>query len=407
MNPDPRAWLFSLEHLGVKLGLEQMTKLLTALGNPHHRFPSVLVAGTNGKGSVTAMVDTALIAAGYRTGRYTSPHLERLEERFVVSGREVSAADLDSALTRVREAVAGLTAVGEFATPPTFFECTTAAAFRLFARTSVDVAAVEVGLGGRLDATNVLEPLACAITTIDFDHQAQLGTTIASIAGEKAGIIKPGTPVVVGRLSTEADAVVARHAERIGAPLIRAHERTQLPEDLLPGLAGEHQRDNAIVALALLEVLATCGFNISEAARREGIAEVRWPGRLERFTYEGRDVLLDAAHNPAGAKALAAFVGDTGWTGAALVFAAMQDKDARGMLSALAPVAGHIVCTTAPTERAARAGDLAQLALECGAAAVEVIEEPAAALDRACALSDRVMVAGSMFLIGPLRGILR
>ena len=407
MNPDPRAWLFGLERLGVKLGLEQMTKLMTALGNPHHRFPSVLVAGTNGKGSVTAMVDAAMIAAGYRTGRYTSPHLERLEERFVMNGQEASAADLDAALIRVRQAVENLIAVGEFVTPPTFFECTTAAAFRLFARANVDVAAVEVGLGGRLDATNVLEPLVCAITTIDFDHQAQLGTTIEAIAAEKAGIIKPGTPVVVGRLSAEADAVVARHAERIGAPLIRAHEQTRLPEDLLPGLPGAHQRDNAVVALALLEVLATCGFAISETARREGVTDVRWPGRLERFTYQGRDVLLDAAHNPAGAKALAAFIGDTGWMGAALVFAAMHDKDARGMLSALAPVAGHIVCTTAPTERAAPAGDLAQLALECGASAVEVVEEPAAALDRACALSDRVVVAGSMFLIGPLRGILR
>jgi dihydrofolate synthase/folylpolyglutamate synthase len=253
----------------------------------------------------------------------------------------------------------------------------------------------------------VLEPLDCAITTIDFDHQAQLGTTIESIAAEKAGIIKPGTPVVIGRLPAEADAVVARHAERVGAPLVRAHERTQLPPDLLPGLAGAHQRDNAIVALALLETLTTCGFSISDAARREGIADVRWPGRLERFTYEARDVLLDAAHNPAGAQALAAFMGDTGWMGAALVFAAMHDKDARGMLAALAPVAGHIVCTTARTERAASAGDLAQLALECGASAVEVVEDPAAALDRACALSDRVVVAGSMFLIGPLRGILR
>ena len=407
MNADPRAWLLSLEHLGVKLGLEQMTKLMTALGNPHHRFPSVLVAGTNGKGSVTAMVDAALIAAGYRTGRYTSPHLERLEERFAIGGRDTSGADLDAALTRVRQAVENLTAVGEFATPPTFFECATAAAFRLFATASVDVATVEVGLGGRLDATNVLEPLVCAITTIDFDHQAQLGTTIESIAAEKAGIIKPGTPVVVGRLPPEADAVVAGHAGRTGAPLIRAHERTRLPSDLLPGLAGTHQRDNAIVAWAVLETLTTCGFNISDAARREGITDVRWPGRLERFTYEGRDVLLDAAHNPAGARALAAYVGDTGWMGAALVFGAMHDKDARGMLSALAPVAGHIVCTTAPTERAARAGDLAQLALECGASAVEVVEDPAAALDRACALSDRIVAAGSMFLIGPLRGILR
>jgi dihydrofolate synthase/folylpolyglutamate synthase len=407
LSADPRSWLLGLERLGMKFGLENMTKLMTALGNPHHRFPSVLVAGTNGKGSVTAMVDTAARAAGYRSARYTSPHLERLEERFVLDGAEASADALDRAIARVREAVHALTEAGELTAPPTFFECTTAAAFRLFASARIDLAVVEVGLGGRLDATNLLEPLVCAITTVDLDHQAQLGTTIESIAAEKAGIVKPGVPVVIGRLPPAAETVVADTAARAGSALIRAHAVTSLPPGTVPALAGDHQRDNAIVALAVIDALRSAGFRIDDAARRSGIERVRWPGRLEHFTYRGCDVLVDAAHNPAGARALAAHLDATGWSDATLVFGAMADKDAGGMLAALAPCAGRVICTTAPTPRAAPAAELAAIAAAAGGAAVEIVADPVAALDHACARSPRVVVAGSIFLIGPLRGILR
>ncbi|MBA2305174.1 MAG: bifunctional folylpolyglutamate synthase/dihydrofolate synthase [Acidobacteria bacterium] len=401
------AWLFSLERLGMKFGLENMTVLMAELGEPHRRFPAVLVAGTNGKGSVTAMVDTALRAADFSSARYTSPHLVRLEERFVVNGDEVSTPVLEAALTRVRRAVEALLARGALAAPATFFECATAAAFDLFASASVDIAVLEVGLGGRLDATNVVTPLVAAITTIDFDHQAQLGSTIEAIAFEKAGIIKPGVPVVVGRLPPLADDVVARVARDMDAPLIRAHDVAALPRGVQPILAGAHQRDNAIVAIALVSVLREAGFAVGDDALRQALEGVRWPGRLELLRYGRTDVLLDAAHNPAGARALAAHLSQADWADAILVFGAMADKDARGMLAELVPVTAGIICTTAPTPRAESAETLAAIASSLDGTAVETIADPRTALERACARSRRVVVAGSMFLIGPLRGILR
>jgi dihydrofolate synthase/folylpolyglutamate synthase len=405
---DPLPWLFGLERLGMKFGLENMSRLMAEMGDPHRRFPSVLIAGTNGKGSVTALVEAALGAAGFRSARYTSPHLIRLEERFVVGGREVSTPDLEAAVDRVRGAVEALLARGGLSAPATFFECTTAAAFELFAAAKVDIAVLEVGLGGRLDATNVVAPLVCAITTIDFDHEAQLGSTLEAIAREKAGIVKPGVPVVIGRLPAAAEAVVAAAANESAAPLIRAHEAARLPGGVRLALAGGHQRDNAIVAVAVLEALRGRGFAVGEPAVREALERVRWPARLEHVRREDTEILLDAAHNPAGARALAAYLRESGWTGATLVFGAMADKDARGMLVALADVTARIICTTAPTPRAEPAPALAAIARSVdGAGPVEVVDDPTAALARACAVSQRVVVAGSMFLVGPLRGILR
>ena len=408
MNTPPLEWLFGLERLGMKFGLENMSKLMGELGNPHRRFPSVLIAGTNGKGSVTALVEAALHAANFRTARYTSPHLVRLEERFVVSGQEVGTTELELAVDGVRGAVDALLRRGELALPPTFFECATAAAFELFSRSDIEIAVIEVGLGGRLDATNVVTPLVCAITTIDFDHQALLGSSLEEIAAEKAGIIKPGVPVVIGRLPPPADAVVARAARDANARLIRAHDVAAVPAGVRPALAGSHQRDNATVAIALLNVLAERGFRVSDQAIRTAVERVRWPGRLERLDYRGSEVLFDAAHNPGGARALAVYLRESGWTDATLVFAAMADKDVPGMLEALSPVVARIICTTAASPRAASARELAGIAgSREGAPPVEIVEDPAAALDRASALSPRVVVAGSIFLIGPLRGILR
>ena len=202
----PLSFLFSLERLGMKFGLENMRTICAALDHPERSFQSVIVAGTNGKGSVTAMTSAALHAAGHRTARYTSPHLERIEERFVVGEREVPTADLEDAAAAVQATVERLVAEGELESLPTFFECATAIAFELFRRQSVDIAVVEVGLGGRLDATNVLMPMAAVITSIDFDHQDLLGETLESIAREKAGVIKPGIPVVVGPVAPGAHA---------------------------------------------------------------------------------------------------------------------------------------------------------------------------------------------------------
>jgi len=405
LTPDSIAWLFSLERLGIKLGLENMAKLMAALGGPHHRFPSVLIAGTNGKGSVTAMVDEALRAGGFRSGRYTSPHLLRIEERFVIDGREIETPALEDAVHTVRRAVDALLDRGELEAPATFFECATAAAFQLFASARVDIAVLEVGLGGRLDATNVVTPLVCAITTIDFDHQAQLGSTLRSIAAEKAGIIKPSVPVVIGRLPADAQEVIRTTAREAHAPVINADAAH--PPEIELSLPGAHQRDNALVALAILRELKPRGFAIDDRAVAHALTTVRWPGRLERFRRGDSDVLLDAAHNPAGARALADYLRESGWTDATLVFGAMADKDARGMLDVLLPVTSRIIFTTASTPRAERATALASLVPATAAKTVEIIDDPAAALSHATSTSRRVVVAGSMFLIGPLRGILR
>lgn len=408
MSDDPLRWLFSLEALGMKFGLENITALLGQLDNPHLHFASLHIAGTNGKGSVTAMAETALRRAGYRTARYTSPHLERLEERFVIDGADVATAELSVVLAGLRTAVESLISQNVLAGPPTFFECATAAAFELFRRAGVEIAVLEVGLGGRLDATNVVQPVATAITTIDFDHQAQLGSTIEEIAMEKAGIIKPGVPVVIGCLPPAAERVVQKTAASVGAPLVRACAESPGGAPARAGLPGKHQEENARVVTALLRALNGHGFVVPDEAIAYGIEHVQWPGRLELFQRGGTDILLDAAHNPAGARALSAYLQDAGWTRPALIFAAMADKDVRGILAPLLPRVGQIICTTAPTARAARADDLARLVREMAPGqTVRSFENPADALAHACASSSRVVAAGSMSLIGPLRGILR
>jgi len=409
----------------MKFGLEAIAALCEALDHPERAFRSIVIAGTNGKGSVTVMIETALRAAGHRTARYTSPHLVRLEERFVVFGEEVSTGDLRGAVARVQEAVESLLQTGVLATLPTFFECATAAAFELFRRRGVGVAVLEVGLGGRLDATNVVMPIAAAITSIDFDHQAQLGNTIEAIAREKAGGIKPGIPVVCGPLPPDAERVVRETCGERGARMVRAPEVVRMTQRddgaidvateqrLLDGvrlaLRGRHQQENAAVAVALLDELARAGIIVPDAAVREGLSRAVWPARLERFRVDGADVLLDAAHNPAGARALAAYLAEIGWTDVTLVFGALQDKDVRGMLDALAPLCKAVICTTAQTPRAFPAEALAAVATEvvAGRARVEAIGDPAAALARARRGGGPVVAAGSIFLIGPLRDILR
>jgi len=426
---DPIAFLFTLERLGMKFGLENMRTLCAALGNPERTFHSVVVAGTNGKGSVTAMLSAALHAAGHRSARYTSPHLERIEERFVIGNEEVSTADLEIAAGAVQATVDRLLKAGTLAAPPTFFECATAIAFELFRRQGVSIAVLEVGLGGRLDATNVVTPVAAAITSIDFDHQAQLGNTIESIAREKAGIIKPGIPVVCGPLPKDAERVIADVCAERGATLIRAldriHSNATIDErgttatfrtptheiaKIQLALAGRHQIQNAAVALCLLEELTKRGLNISESAMHVALAEPNWPARLEHRRWHGAEVLIDAAHNPAGARALAEYLREIGWSHVTLVFGVMRDKDVAGMLAPLFPRCSSIVCTTPATPRALAAEALTATARALpGANAVEISEvhDPEAAVGRASQPGSRVVVAGSIFLVGPVRGILR
>jgi dihydrofolate synthase/folylpolyglutamate synthase len=401
-------FLFSLERFGMKFGLAGMTRLCEALDHPERACPSIHVAGTNGKGSVTAMVDTALGAAGWRSARYTSPHLSRLEERFVIAGHEVSPDELEAGAARIRDAVDRLLAAGGLDGWPTFFECTTAVAFDLFREARADVAVLEAGLGGRLDATNVVSPIATAIVSIDFDHQAQLGDTLASIAFEKAGIVKAGVPVVVGALPPEAMDVIARVAAERNAPLVRAGDDEDLAARVaaMPiALPGVHQRANAAVALRLLETIDADprhGIRVGGAARQRGVTAAVWPGRLETIVWQGRRILLDAAHNPAGSRALASYLAAEAPAGVTLVFGAMKDKAIAGMLRELAPVVRRLVCTTAPSPRAAGAGELAAMAAAAGLAA-EAVDDPMAALARARAGTDPIVVAGSIFLVGAVR----
>ena len=411
MSQDPLEYLFSLERLGMKFGLENISTLCAALDDPHRAFDSVIVAGTNGKGSVTAMVERGLRAAGHRTARYTSPHLLRLEERFLIDGHEVATDALRGAAAAVRDAAERLVAEGLVETPPTFFEAATAIAFVLFRDARVEIAVLEVGLGGRLDATNVVSPLAAAITSIDFDHQAQLGNTLESIAREKGGVVKGPIPVVCGPLPDAALRVIREVCAARGARLILADARCDpapVAKDLPLSLRGQHQRTNAAVAVCLLRELDALGFPVSAAALQAALTDVEWPGRLEAFAFGGAQVILDAAHNPAGARALADYLRESGWSPCGIVFGAMRDKDAAAMLEALAPVCDALVCATAPSERAAPAAELAAIARRVDPRlTVEAVDDPAAALTRACALRPRVAVAGSIFLIGPLRGILR
>jgi dihydrofolate synthase/folylpolyglutamate synthase len=406
---DPLSYLFGLEQFGIKFGLDNIRAIVARLGHPERSFRSVHVAGTNGKGSVTAMVDAGVRAAGYRAARYTSPHLMALNERFVIDGRPVADAAMISAISDVRTAVEGLLADGGLEVQPTFFEVTTAVAFELFRRASVELAVIEVGLGGRLDATNVITPEATAITSIAFDHQLYLGSSLGSIAREKAGIIKPGVPLVLGELDPEAAVVIEEIARANGAAIFRTAAADLHGERV--GLPGEHQRRNAAVAVRLLEVLNGRGIAVTQDAIHAALTDASWPGRLDlRRLPDGRELLLDAAHNPAGAAALAAYLRSQAGPPLPLVFAAMRDKDVAGMFRALLPVVHSLTLTRAANARSADPTELARTARALAPAlSIEVEPSLADALDtawRAAALSPgpRIVVAGSIFLLGDVLG---
>ena len=419
-----REYLFSLELIGIKLGLEQIRQLLAALDRPDQAFPSIIVAGTNGKGSVTAMLERGLRAAGYRTGRYTSPHLTHIEERFAIDGTPISAAAFDALAARVRAAAAALPA------PPSFFEATTALALLAFRDANVDVAVLEVGLGGRLDATNAVTPVLSVITAIDLDHQQYLGDTIEEIAAEKAGILRGGVPAVLATNADEPRGVIAHIAEDLGTPL------TYVPDVLTPsasivagrtsatfastmgplgpvtlGLRGRHQIDNAATALCALGVLDATALPVPIDARLHGVMDVEWPARLEARTWHHDNaehaLLIDGAHNPAGADALASYIRDAFAGPLPIVFAAMQDKDISGLIRALAPAASAFVCTGLQSPRAAAPTALAAR-VRALAPTLPVFESlrPVDALALAAPLGTPIVVAGSLYLAGEVRELL-
>jgi dihydrofolate synthase/folylpolyglutamate synthase len=413
-----RAFLHSLEQTGIKLGLDQIRGLLDALGRPDRAYPSILVAGTNGKGSVSAMVECGLRAAGYRTGRYTSPHLTHLEERFAIDGTPIAPALTDAIGARVERASRHLPV------PPSFFEGTTALALDVFRHEAVDVAVLEVGLGGRLDATNAVDPVAVALTAIDFDHEEWLGSTLAAIAREKAGVIKPGVFAVLGANPPEVEAVVDTACRDAGVSLIRAAEvstdeivleegharvtaRTPLAEyrELRLALAGRHQVANAVVAIRLLEELAQRGLMaVPVAAIRAAVETVVWPGRLERLRGRDVDVLVDGAHNPAGARALARFIEEVFARPLPMVVGIMADKPIDDILRVLASAASHLACTAPATPRAASPKDLAAAARRLAPdRPVSSHDRPGEAVRAASAFGAPVVVAGSLYLAGEVR----
>ena len=416
-----REWLARLELVGIKLGLETIGALTEALGHPDRAYRVIHVAGTNGKGSVVAMAAGALAAAGYRTGRYTSPHLVRLEERFAVDGRSVDPPVLDAALSRVRAAAARIQSTRAPGTEPTYFEVTTAAAFEIFRQARVDVALLEVGLGGRFDATNVVTPSVTAITSIDLDHESYLGTSLEAIAAEKAGIIKPGIPVVTGILGSGARAVVERVARTVGAPLvaasaacagaarpvgdgryemtIRTARATYGPLTL--GLRGRHQAANAEVAALILDAAEGAGLRVEPDEVEAGLRTVVWPARLDLVDLGDRALLVDGAHNPAGARALADYLREVYPEGLPVVFGVMADKDVGRMLAPLAPLARPLVVTEVAGLRAAGADAVARIALALPSPP-EVVVEPdvGRALEAAWQRGRVAVVAGSLYLAG-------
>jgi dihydrofolate synthase/folylpolyglutamate synthase len=405
MSPLDR--LFALEQFGIKLGLDNIRTILAALGHPERAWRSIHIAGTNGKGSVAAMVERGLRAAGLRTGRYTSPHLDRIEERVAIDGTPIDPATFETVTGHVLDVVDEERAKGTLTVSPTFFEVSTATAFEIFRRKAVNVAIVEVGLGGRFDATNVLTPTITAITSIALDHQRHLGSTLSEIAFEKAGIAKQGVPLVVGRLPSEAAARVAKVAADVGAPMVDAHATTtdRRYPPLTLALAGRHQLENAAVAVAIMERWSVMVAHVPTEAIVTGLTQCEWPARLEWLRLPGgRELLIDAAHNPAGATALASYLQDTRSPKLPIVFAAMADKDLGGMIKALEPVASLFVATTAPHARA-RAAEAMAAAIRMHTGAVHVIaaDTPELAVERALEHSPRAVAAGSIYMVGPLR----
>ncbi|BDP40115.1 folyl-polyglutamate synthetase [Deinococcus aetherius] len=397
-------WLFARQRFGVHPGLSRVRALLARLGDSQERFRAVLVGGTNGKGSTAATLAAILTAAGERTGLFTSPHLTRFSERFVVAGRECPPEVVLEALARVRPHAE--------AEDASFFEIVTALGCLLFAEAGVSVAVMEVGLGGRLDATNVLDPVLSVVTNVALDHTAILGDTREAIAAEKSGILRVGRPAVTG-----ADADLVPRLETRGADLWALGREVTLETSplgwegwnvrlRLPGaelsfrtpLLGEHGARNAALAAA-----AAYRLGVGEEATRAGAAGVRWRGRLEVLPWRGGRVLLDGAHNPDGARALTAALRGLGVGNLPVVFGSAVDKDVAGVAAALREVASEVILTRAVLSP--RAADPAALAPLFGDLPVHLADSPAAALDL-LPPGGLAVVCGSLYLIGEVRPLL-
>ncbi len=411
--------------------LDAMSGLLAALGNPHHHWPAIHIAGTKGKGSVAAMIEAALRQAGYTTGLYTSPHLVTVRERVRIDGHNISPADLIDVSERVRQAIVQLTEDNE-RRRPTFFEVYTAVAFQAFADAGVDIAIIETGLGGRLDATNVISPIVAVLTSIDLDHTHILGSTIQEIASEKAGIIKPGIPVVTAHQAPEVYEVLTARAMKVGTSLLHAPDvvefgqvkPTPMPDvshDFKPPterfilatdtgpleiqctLAGRHQANNAATAYAALQTLADKGFTINLRQFQTALAQLQWPARFQVVGARPW-LVIDCAHNPASARALtSALRRHLQYDGLTLVVGISADKDVEQILRILCPVADRIIVTQADNPRALATEHLAVAVRQQFAGpilAAPTVTEAVKLAGEVTTESEAICITGSFFVAG-------
>ena len=409
-----------------KFDLENILVLAERLGHPERAYPSTHIAGTNGKGSAAAFLESILRHAGLRTGLNTSPHLEKINERIRINGQEISDEPFAETLTHIHALIEELLAASKLRAHPTYFECVTAMAFEHFARERVNFGVFEVGLGGRLDATNILAPLVTIITRIDFDHESFLGHSLREIAAEKAGILKPGVPVVLAEQRQEAREVIVSRATELGCPVVEPSEVFQVTQEsmedgcvrarvmeansgttfeIAPNLPGRFQLQNALNAVATARLLHHRGFQITDDAIMRGIAETVWPGRLEKLQSDPA-VYLDGAHNPGAARELAHFLeqnfaGRKVW----LVYAALRDKAVDEVAGLLFPHAAEVIFTAPRSSRAVSAPQLAEIAGH-HAARFSVVPDAERAFERALAQAapeDAIFITGSLYLVGQLR----
>jgi len=403
------------------LGLHRTIAMMQALDNPQNAFPSIHIAGTNGKGSVAAMSESILRRAGFATGLYTSPHLVRVEERIRINGRPVSAQSFAALATRIRNVETALFRKGILDRPLTTFEFLTCCAFLHFARKRVDIAVIEVGLGGKLDATNVISPEVSVITGIALDHQNYLGNTLTLIAGEKAGIIKGGIPAISGCSNPEPRRVIRNQAKLVSAPLLELYRDAHIQNirqrqgrcsfdlqtpcreyrNLRLSLAGEHQTRNA--ALAVMAVESLKSFHIKAGDIRRGLPETRWQGRLDEYEARRR-TLLDGAHNPEGAKLLREYLLGRKEKEIHIVFGAVRDKDIQTISAALFPLATAIHLTPLVNTRSSDPGEVALMHPRFRSR-ITIHKNMRAALYAAwkkCPPSGLVVVTGSLYLVGDL-----
>ncbi|HKR02962.1 MAG TPA: folylpolyglutamate synthase/dihydrofolate synthase family protein [Pyrinomonadaceae bacterium] len=420
-------YLLSLGHetLAIKLGLTNTERLLEALGNPQNSFPSVQIAGTNGKGSTAVMLEAMARAAGIRAGLYTSPHLVQITERIRIDDLEIDREDFARLAWRVRETSERLVSRGVLQTLPTFFEHLTAIALVAFQEAGVQLAILETGLGGRLDATTTAGAGVIAITPVALDHQEYLGETLGEIAFEKAAIIRQGVEAVIAPQEREALDVIMercaacgvtpRHnarlsevsgAEETGRLRVTLETSEDRYENVLLGLRGRHQIINAQVAVTLAETLRARGHAISRADVIKGLESARHPGRLELRLVGEIEILFDGAHNPAGARALRDFLGEFVRQPVTLIFGAMRDKDLTEIAATLFPAASHLVLTQAANPRAATVETLAGLAASYfDESRLTLAPSPAHALDAALRLTPPgglICVTGSLYLVGDI-----